>query len=43
MILFLASIIRQRERPFSMFRSLQAKYDWVLPTWTYRDQGDLIR
>jgi len=38
-----ASIIHQAERPFSMFRSLQAKYDWVLPTWTYRSQIHLIR
>jgi hypothetical protein len=37
-----ASIIQEGERPFSMFRSLQAKYDWVLPTWTYRDQKHLI-
>jgi len=38
-----ASIIHQGERPFSMFRSLQAKYDWVLPTWTYRSEIHLIR
>lgn len=38
-----ASIIRQDEQPFSMFRSLQAKYDWVLPTWRYRSQTHLMR
>lgn len=38
-----ASIIHRRERPFSMFRSLQAKYEWVLPTWSYDTQRDLIR
>jgi len=38
-----ASIIYHRERPFSMFRSLQAKYDWVLPTWSYRNQAHLIQ
>lgn len=38
-----ASIIHQGERPFSMFRSLQAKYDWVLPTWIYRNETHLLR
>jgi len=37
-----ASIIREGERPFSMFRSLQAKYDWVLDTRTYRSQRHLL-
>jgi hypothetical protein len=38
-----ASIIHHPERPFSMFRSLQAKYDWVLPTSIYRNEMHLIR
>jgi uncharacterized protein YjbI with pentapeptide repeats len=37
-----ASIIREGERPFSMFRALQAKYDWILPTWVYRSQSHLV-
>ena len=37
-----APIIQEGERPFSMFRSLQAKYDWVLPTWAYGNQKQLI-
>ena len=39
----LATIIQQGEEPFGMFRSLQAKYEWVLPTWTYRNKDHLIR
>ncbi len=38
-----ASIIREGERPFSTFRAWQAKYQWVLPTWSYRNRGQLIR
>lgn len=38
-----APIIRKSQRPFSMFASLQTKYDWVLPTWEYRDRDHLIR
>jgi uncharacterized protein YjbI with pentapeptide repeats len=38
-----APIIREGEQPFSMFSSLQAKYPWVLPTWSYRNQHHLIR
>jgi uncharacterized protein YjbI with pentapeptide repeats len=38
-----APIIREGEQPFSMFSSLQAKYPWVLPTWSYRNQNHLIR
>ena len=39
----LASIIQKGETPFSMFNALQAKYWWILPTWTYRDEKHLIR
>jgi uncharacterized protein YjbI with pentapeptide repeats len=39
----LASIIEKGARPFSMFGDLQAKYWWVLPTWTYRDEKHLVR
>jgi uncharacterized protein YjbI with pentapeptide repeats len=39
----LASIIQKGARPFSMFSALQAKYWWVLPTWTYRDEKHLVR
>jgi hypothetical protein len=39
----LASIIQEGEEPFSMFRSLQAKYEWVLPTWTYRSKNHLVQ
>jgi uncharacterized protein YjbI with pentapeptide repeats len=40
----LASIIQEgKGPPFSMFRSLQAKYEWVLPTWTYRNKNHLVR
>jgi Pentapeptide repeats (8 copies) len=38
-----ASIVQEGDRPFSMFRSLQVKYEWVLPTWTYRNKNQLIR
>jgi len=38
-----APIIQQDNDPFSMFGSLQAKYDWVLPTWAYRDRDHLIK
>lgn len=38
----LASIIHAGEKPFSMFSSLHAKYSWVLPTWTYKDERQLI-
>jgi hypothetical protein len=38
-----ASVIQQGDRPFSMFRALQAKYDWVLPPWSYRNQKHLMR
>jgi uncharacterized protein YjbI with pentapeptide repeats len=38
----LAPIIQKGERPFSLFNSLQAKYWWVLPTWTYRNEKNLI-
>ena len=38
----LASIIQAGEKPFSMFSSLHAKYSWVLPTWTYKDEKQLI-
>ena len=38
-----APIIRKGARPFSMFRSLRTKYDWVLPTWEYRDRAHLVR
>ena len=39
----LASIIQEGETPFTMFRSLHAKYEWVLPTWTYRNKEHLVR
>ena len=39
----LAPIIQKGERPFSLFNSLQAKYWWVLPTWTYRNEQHLIK
>ena len=38
-----ASIIQERERPFSLFADLQRKYDWVLPTVAYRDGAQLVR
>jgi hypothetical protein len=38
-----ASVIQQGERPFSMFRVLQAKYDWVLKPQPYRNQKHLMR
>lgn len=34
--------IIQGEEPFAMFSSLQSKYFWVLPTFTYRSEADLI-
>jgi uncharacterized protein YjbI with pentapeptide repeats len=37
-----APIIRKGEEPFAMFDDLR-KYPWVLPTWTYRDAGHLVR
>lgn len=39
----LVTIIQKGEAPFSMFRSLQAKYDWVLPTMIYHDKNHLLR
>ncbi|MHC4153578.1 MAG: pentapeptide repeat-containing protein [Planctomycetota bacterium] len=36
-------IVREGERPFSMFTALQRKYPWVLPTVTYRDEENLLR
>jgi len=36
-------IIREGERPFSMLADLQRKYDWVMPTLTYRDGNELAR
>ena len=38
-----APIIREGETPFAMFGALQAKYDWILDTWRYRDAKHLIR
>lgn len=37
-----APIIKAGEKPFAMFDDLR-KYPWVLPTWTYRDTGHLVR
>ncbi len=36
-------IIREGERPFSMFTALQRKYPWVLPVVTYRDENHLAK
>jgi hypothetical protein len=38
-----APIIRYGETPFAMFGALQAKYDWILETWSYRDAEHLMR
>jgi len=38
----LAPIIQLGNHPFSLFNSLQAKYWWVLPPWTYRNEKHLI-
>ena len=38
-----APIIREGETPFAMFGALQAKYDWILDTWRYRDARHLMR
>jgi hypothetical protein len=38
-----ASIIESTEAPFTMLRSLQAKYEWMLPTFSYRNESDLVR
>jgi uncharacterized protein YjbI with pentapeptide repeats len=38
-----ATIIEEGETPFAMFRALQAKYEWVLPTWTYPTREALVR
>ena len=37
-----ASVI-QNEPPFSMFESLRIKYEWILPTISYRNKNDLRR
>jgi uncharacterized protein YjbI with pentapeptide repeats len=36
-------VIREGQSPFSMFKALQRKYQWVLPTVTYRDPDSLMR
>ncbi|HEV7243250.1 MAG TPA: pentapeptide repeat-containing protein [Thermoanaerobaculia bacterium] len=38
-----ASVIHEKEEPFSMFATLRSKYDWLLPTRTYRDERHLVR
>src|SRR5262249_16132074 len=38
-----ASVIKEGHEPFSMLADLRRKYDWVLPTLTYRDEKDLAR
>jgi hypothetical protein len=37
-----ASIIQSPEQPFTMFRTLQAKYEWMLPTFSYRSRKHLL-
>jgi hypothetical protein len=36
-------IVHVREKPFSMLSDLQVKYEWVMPTVTYRSAADLAR
>jgi uncharacterized protein YjbI with pentapeptide repeats len=36
-------IIRAPDKPFSMFDALQRKYEWVLPTVSYRSVRGLLR
>jgi hypothetical protein len=36
-------IIQEGEKPFSMFRDLQGKFDWILDTLAYHSEIDLIK